>query len=226
MVADMIDTYTLLNGERIPCVGFGTWQTPDGETAVRSVRTAITAGYRHIDTAAIYGNEKSVGIGIKEGLKENGLKREELFVTSKVWITEMGYDKTKAAFSKTLSDLQLDYLDLYLIHWPADSCRDANWQETNLETWRAMTELYKSGKIKAIGLSNFHVQHMQPLMKMEVKPMVNQIEFHPGQRQEETVEFCKKHGMVVEAWAPLGIGRMLSTEQLANIAAKYDRSVA
>ena len=226
MMNAMTDAYTLHNGVKIPCVGFGTCQTPDGETAVRSVKAALAAGYRHIDTAAIYGNEKSVGIGIREGMKENGLKREDIFVTSKVWIAEMGYEKTKAAFAKTLADLQLDYLDLYLIHWPADPCRDADWEETNRETWRAMTDLYKEGKVRAIGLSNFHIQHMNTLMDMEVKPMINQIEFHPGQMQRETVAFCKHYNMVVEAWGPLGTGRMLSNEYLAEMAAKYNRSVA
>lgn len=222
----LTDTYLLSNGVRIPCLGFGTWQTPDGVTAVQAVKAAIAAGYRHIDTAAIYGNEKSVGVGIREGLKETGLERQDLFVTSKVWITEMGYDKTKAAFAKTLNDLQLDYLDLYLIHWPADPCRDAEWEKTNRETWRAMTDLYREGKIRAIGLSNFHIQHMNTLMDMEVKPMVNQIEFHPGQMQRETVAFCRHYQMVVEAWGPLGTGRMLSNEYLAEMAAKYNRSVA
>ena len=218
----MSDNFTLINGYKIPCVGFGTWQTPDGDTAVSSVKAALSFGYKHIDTAAVYGNEKSVGTGIAE----SKVSREELFVTSKVWNKDRGYEKTIAAFNKTLDDLGLDYLDLYLIHWPANAKQFSNWDEINLETWRAMTKLYKEGKIRAIGVSNFLPHHLESLMKTEIPPMVNQIEFHPGQMQSETVDYCKKHNMLVEAWSPLGTGRMLSNEKLKEIAAKYDKSVA
>jgi diketogulonate reductase-like aldo/keto reductase len=218
----MSDNFTLINGYKIPCVGFGTWQTPDGDTAVSSVKAALSAGYKHVDTAAVYGNEKSVGTGIAE----SKVSREELFVTSKVWNKDRGYEKTIAAFNKTLSDLGLDYLDLYLIHWPANSKQFTNWDEINLETWRAMTKLYKEGKIRAIGVSNFLPHHLKSLMKTEISPMVNQIEFHPGQMQNETVDYCKKHNILVEAWSPLGTGRMLSNETLKEIAAKYNKSVA
>lgn len=149
-----------------------------------------------------------------------------MFVTSKVWNTERGYEKTIAAFEKTLSDLGLDYLDLYLIHWPASSSQYDNWEEINLETWRAMTELYKAGRIKSIGVSNFLPHHLKALMKTEVPPMVNQIEYHPGLTQAETVEYCKKHSILVEAWSPLGTGRMLNNETLKSIAGKYKKSVA
>jgi len=218
----MSDNFILSNGYKIPCVGFGTWQTPDGDTAVSSVKAALSFGYKHIDTAAVYGNEKSVGTGIAE----SKVSREELFVTSKVWNKDRGYEKTIAAFNKTLSDLGLDYLDLYLIHWPANSKQFSNWDEINLETWRAMTQLYKEGKIRAIGVSNFLPHHLKSLMKTEIPPMVNQIEFHPGQMQNETVDYCKKHNMLVEAWSPLGTGRMLSNETLKEISAKYNKSVA
>nr|WP_286906885.1 aldo/keto reductase [Clostridium sp. UBA1652] len=218
----MNDSFILSNGYKIPCVGFGTWQTPDGDTAVSSVKAALSFGYKHIDTAAVYGNEKSVGTGIAE----SKVPREELFVTSKVWNKDRGYEKTIAAFNKTLSDLGLDYLDLYLIHWPANSKQFSNWDELNLETWRAMTQLYKEGKIRAIGVSNFLPHHLKSLMKTEIPPMINQIEFHPGQMQRETVDYCKKHNMLVEAWSPLGTGRMLSNETLKEIAAKYNKSVA
>lgn len=218
----MSDNFTLSNGYKIPCVGFGTWQTPDGDTAVSSVKAALSFGYKHIDTAAVYGNEKSVGTGISE----SKVSREELFVTSKVWNKDRGYEKTIAAFNKTLDDLGLDYLDLYLIHWPANAKQFTNWDELNLETWRAMTKLYKEGKIRAIGVSNFLPHHLKSLVKTEIPPMVNQIEFHPGQMQSETVDYCKKHNMLVEAWSPLGTGRMLSNEKLKEIAAKYNKSVA
>lgn len=216
------DSFVLSNGYAIPCVGFGTWQTPDGETAVSAVKMAIKKGYRHIDAAAIYGNEISVG----QGIRESGIERSALFVTSKVWNDERGYQKTLNAFATTLADLQLDYLDLYLIHWPASSSRYSNWEELNLETWRAITDLHKSGKIRAIGVSNFLPHHLAALMGTEVPPMVNQIEFHPGQMQHETVEFCRRNAILVEAWSPLGSGRLLANPLLSSIAAKNNKSVA
>lgn len=214
------------NGYGIPRVGFGTWQTPDGETAINAVKTAIVCGYRHIDTAAVYGNEVSVGKGIKEGLKAAGISREELFVTSKVWNLYRGYEETTAAFERTMKDLDLEYLDLYLIHWPAASHQYENWEEVNLGAWRAMIDLYKAGRIKAIGVSNFRPHHLRALMETEIKPMVNQIEFHPGMMQDDIVPFCRENGILIEAWSPLGTGRMLKNETLGEIAKKYNKSVA
>lgn len=216
------DCYTLSNGVKIPCIGFGTWKAPDGEVAASSVKTAIESGYRHIDTAAGYDNEGSVG----KGIKESGISREEIFVTSKVKNSERGYKTTLDAFDKTMTDLGLDYLDLYLIHWPASFSRFEDWEQINLDTWRAMTELHKAGKIRSIGVSNFMPHHLKALMETEVAPMVNQIEFHPGQMQPETVDFCKKNNILVEAWSPLGSGRMLENPTLTEIAAKYGKSVA
>lgn len=218
----LTDSFVLSNGCSIPCVGFGTWQTPDGETATNAVKHAIQSGYRHIDAAAIYGNEVSVG----KGIALSGVPREELFITSKVWNTERGYEKTMAAFEKTLKDLQLDYLDLYLIHWPASHSQFENWDELNLGTWKAMTELYKAGRIRAIGVSNFLEHHLASLLKTEVKPMVNQIEFHPGLMQADLVAHCREHGILIEAYSPLGTGRMLGNETLKAIADKYGKSVA
>ncbi len=219
---ELTDAYVLSNGVRIPCVGFGTWQTPDGDTAVMAVKEAIKAGYRHIDCAACYGNEGSVG----KAIKESDVSRGELFITSKLWNAERGYDKTMAAFEKTCIDLGVEYLDLYLIHWPANKKQFANWEELNLETWRAMTDLYKAGKIKAIGVSNFMPHHLKALMETEVKPMLNQIEYHPGLMWKDTVEYCNENGMLIEAWSPLGTGRMLTNETLKQIADKYNKSVA
>lgn len=216
------DNLTLCNGCAIPCLGFGTWQTPDGETAVTAVRTALEKGYRHIDTAAIYGNEASVG----KGIAASGLDRNKIFVTSKLWNNSRGYESTFRSFEKTLADLCLDYLDLYLIHWPASASRFSDWENINLQTWRALTELYKAGRIRAIGVSNFLPHHLQALMQTEVPPMVNQIEFHPGYMQEETVQYCRQHGILVEAWGPLGTGKMFSNPLLATIAEKYGKSVA
>ena len=219
--------FRLINGTEIPAIGLGTWQTPDGETAVKAVSHAIKCGYRHVDAAAVYDNEKSVGDGIRKGLQEAGLKREQLFVTSKVWNTERGYDRTMRAFEKTLGDLGLDYLDLYLIHWPANAKQFADWQRLNAETWRAMEELYKAERIRSIGVSNFYAHHLEALMQSaEVMPMVNQIEFHPGFMQKEVVDFCRQHDILVEAWSPLGTGKMLSNETLLSVADKHGCSVA
>lgn len=215
--------FKLNNQVEIPSIGFGTWQTPDGETAVKAIKEALEHGYRHIDTAAIYKNEKGVG----EGIKASNVKREELFVTSKLWNTERGYESTLKAFDKTLSDLQLQYLDLYLIHWPANAQQFENWKELNAETWRAMEKLQKDGKIKSIGLSNFLSHHLEALFETAtILPAVNQIEYHPGFTQQECVDFCKAKKIQVEGWSPLGRGEVLENKTLKQIASKYNKSVA
>ncbi len=219
----LTDSYTLANSVEIPCVGFGTWQTPDGETTVQSVLAALAAGYRHVDTAAAYNNEKGVG----DAVKQSGIKREELFVTSKLWNSERGYEKTLAAFETTMGKLQLDYLDLYLIHWPAAKGSPDEWQKTNFDTWRAFEHLYEKKRIRAIGVSNFLPHHLERLINnATVKPMVNQIEFHPGFMQKEVVDFCRNNNILVEAWSPLATGKMLKNSTLGAIAAKYGKSVA
>lgn len=219
----LTDVYTLSNGVTIPCVGFGTWQTPDGDVAVSSVKAALAAGYRHIDTAAVYGNEGSVG----RGLVESGVDRKDIFVTTKLWNSVRGYEQTKEAFAESMEKLGLSVLDLYLIHWPNPAAFRNNWEEANAESWRAMEDLYKEGKIRAIGVSNFLPHHFEALLKTaKVVPMVNQIRLFPGFPQRETVSFCKKHNVLVQAYSPLGTGKLLSAETLLALAKKYGKSPA
>lgn len=214
---------TLSNGVTIPGLGYGTYQTPNEETK-KAVLEALSVGYRHIDTAAVYGNEQGVGAA----LKESDIAREEIFVTSKLWNTERGYDATKAAFAQTIATLGVDYLDLYLIHWPANTKQfGAKAAELNAETWRAMEDLYNEGKIRAIGVSNFMPHHLDALMKTAViKPMVDQIEVHPGWPQAEVVRYNQAHDILVEAWAPLGEASALSNETIAAIATKHGKTAA
>lgn len=215
--------YTLSNGYQIPALGFGTFRTREGKETEDSVICALKAGFRHIDCAAVYGNEKSVG----NALKYSGVERDQLFITGKLWNDDKGYEQTKAAFYKTLADLQLDYLDLYLIHWPVAKASRENRESANRESWRAFEELYHEGKIKAIGVSNFLSHHLESLMKSaSVKPMVNQIEIHPGVLQQETVDFCRQHNILIEAWAPFSNGQIFNNEILKELAQKYGKSVA
>ena len=220
---NLTDGYELSNGVKIPCIGFGTWQTPDGDVARESVKMAIAAGYRHIDTAAAYGNETSVG----QGILESGIDRESLFVTSKLPNHSHGYDKTRAAFLKTLEDLKTDYVDLYLIHWPNPVAFRDCWEQANAESWKAIEEFYQAGQIRAIGVSNFMERHLEALDKTaRVQPMVNQITLSPGLTQDALVRFCRERGMILEAYSPLGTGRVLSNPDMRAIAEKYGRSVA
>ena len=217
------DTYRLLNGVEIPCIGFGTWQTPDGDVAVNSVKCAIQAGYRHIDTAQAYGNEEGVG----EGIRQSGIAREELFVATKLWNNNHTYDLTMRTFEESLRKLGLSYVDLFLIHWPNPAMYRSRWEQANAESWKAMEELYKAGKIRAIGISNFRKHHIEALLKTaEIKPMVNQIRLCPGETQDELVEYCKSQGMVLEAYSPLGNGKIFDVPEMKALADKYGKSIA
>jgi diketogulonate reductase-like aldo/keto reductase len=217
------DTYKLSNGVEIPCVGFGTWQTPDGDVAVSSVKAALAAGYRHIDTAAIYGNEESVG----RAIRESGVPRKDIFLTTKLWNDDHGYESTLRAFEESAKRLGTDYFDLYLIHWPNPIKFRANWQEANAGTWKAFEELYNAKKVRAIGVSNFHQRHIEPLLKIAgVAPQVNQIRLCPGDTQDAVVEFSRKHQILLEAYSPLGVGKVLSSPEMKVFADKYGRSIA
>ena len=213
----------LYNGILMPEIGFGTWKAPTGKVTIEAVKTAIECGYTHIDCAAIYGNEKEVGLGIKE----SNVDRKNLFITSKLWNDVRGYQETIDAFNQTLSDLQLDYLDLYLIHWPRPVKYHDNYIEKNIESWKAMEDLYKQGKIKAIGVSNFKVHHMEEIMRnCEIKPMVNQIEFHPSCLEKEIRDFCKKENIVVTGYSPLANGKVFECKELVEFSEKYGVSIA
>jgi diketogulonate reductase-like aldo/keto reductase len=219
----LTDTYTLANGVKIPVVGFGTWQTPDGDVAESSVIAALEAGYRHIDTAAIYRNEESVG----RGIANSGIPREEIFVTTKLWNDAHGYEAAKVALDDSLERLGLDYLDLYLIHWPNPKAIRETWQKDNAGAWKAMEEALEAGKVRAIGVSNFHPHHIDELLKTaKVVPMVNQIYLSPSDMQRELVAYNEKHNILTEAYSPLGTGKIFEVEELKELAAKYNKSVA
>ncbi len=222
-MAEIQKTIKLANGVEMPTIGYGTWQVENSPAGAEAVAEAIRAGYRHIDGAARYENEASVGAGIKQ----SGVARNELFVTSKVWFNNRSYDKVLTACDTTLHDLGLDYVDLYLIHWPAVANNYENWEEVNAETWRAMEAIYRAGKAKAIGVSNFLPHHLEPLLKTaEIVPMVNQIEFRPGYPQIECAKWCMERGIVPEAWRPLGAGTALRGELMTELSKKYGKAPA
>lgn len=212
-------TTTLHNGVEMPWFGLGVFKVEDGPKLVEAVKSAIKAGYRSIDTAAIYGNEKAVGEGIRAGIKEAGISREDLFITSKVWNSDQGYETTLAAYEESLKKLELDYLDLYLVHWPVEG--------KYKESWRALETLYKEERVRAIGVSNFQIHHLKDVLAgAEMKPMINQVEYHPRLTQKELQAFCKEQGIQMEAWSPLMQGQLLDNETLQEIAHKYGKTTA
>lgn len=212
-----VESVKLNNGKYIPTIGFGT-SLITGEECIRIIKTSIEVGYRHIDTASAYKNEVEIG----KAIKQSKVDRKELFITSKVWKDSMGYDNTLKSFDNSLKNLDLDYIDLFLIHWPKNDN-----EKLNIDTWKALERLYKEGKVKAIGVSNFLKHHLEIILNnCDIVPAVNQIEFHPGLIRKDTIDFCKEKNIVLEAWAPLGKGKMLNNEILLNIAKKYNKSVA
>lgn len=214
MATHLQDTTTLHNGVKMPWLGLGVWRVNEGDEVENSVKAALKAGYRSVDTAAVYKNEEGVG----KALKEAGVPREELFITTKVWNADQGYESTLAAFEESRQKLGLEYLDLYLIHWPVKG--------KYKETWKALEKLYRDGSVRAIGVSNFQVHHLQDIMAdAEIKPMVNQVEYHPLLTQQELLSFCKDNHIQLEAWSPLMQGN-LDQPLLKELAQKYGKSPA
>ena len=214
---DIHTTRKLNNGVEIPYLGLGVFQVKDGDETANAVRWAIEAGYRHIDTAAFYGNEKSVGLGIRK----SGIERRQLFVTTKLWKTELLQGTQMKAFEQSLKDLQMDYVDLYLIHWPVAG--------KSRETWKILEEIYKSGRARAIGVSNFMEHQLDKLLQdAKIVPAVDQVECHPHLSQQSLLTYCEKAGIAFEAWSPLGGtgGKLLDDPVLKKIAGKYGKSVA
>lgn len=219
------DKYRLSNGVEIPCIGLGTYLSTEEEGRA-AVIAAVNAGYRLIDTASRYENEDVVG----KAVMDCGVAREELFVTSKVWNDCRGYDNVLSSFERTMKNLGLEYVDLLLVHWPAHRLEYGDRaEELNADTWRAFEDIYASGRVKAIGVSNFKEHHLQDLFKTaRIKPMVNQIEIHPGFPRLELVEYCQKNDIVVEAWSPLGGngGDCLKDKTILEIAERHKKSAA
>ena len=208
--------FELNNGMKFPALGFGTYKA-----SFEAMILALEAGYRYFDTASFYGNENLLG----QALAKSGIPREKILIASKVWKTEMGYENTLAAFERSLNALGTDYLDVYLIHWPRPDSVRQDWKELDRETWRAMEELYHQGKIRALGLSNFHPHHAENILaSCEVMPSVAQLEFHPGYTQTFASGYFQAKGILVQAWSPAARGRVLGDELIVELAAKYDVS--
>lgn len=215
MPSSIHDRAVLHNGVQMPWIGLGVYKAEDGDEVIQSIKWALDAGYRSIDTASLYNNETGVG----QAIAESNVPREELFITTKVWNTEQGYEKTLSAFDESLERLGLDYVDLYLIHWPVPG--------KYKETWKALEKIYNEGRAKAIGVSNFKQHHLEDLMsEAEIKPMVNQVEYHPRLSQEKLLAFCKEQGIQLEAWRPLLKGEIFEEPTLVELADKHNKSVA
>jgi diketogulonate reductase-like aldo/keto reductase len=209
---DISSKVILNNGVEMPWFGLGVFLSNEGEEVENAVKVALQCGYRHIDTAAIYKNERGVG----KAVKESGIPREEIFITSKVWNTDQGYKTTLAAYEASLEKLQTEYLDLYLIHWPKG--------KRSVETWKALEEIYEKGKVKAIGISNFLVHHLDEFLpECKIMPAVNQVEFHPELLQPDLLEYCQKRGIQLEAWSPIMKGRVNDIPLMQELGVKYGK---
>lgn len=214
MTANLADTAVLNNGVKMPWLGLGVWKVKEGDEVQRAILSAIETGYRAIDTAAVYGNEEGVG----QAIRDSGVARDQLFITTKVWNTDQGYETTLKAFDESMKKLRLDYLDLYLVHWPVKG--------KYVDTWKALEKLYRDGYVRAIGVSNFKVHHLEDLKQhSEIVPAVDQVEYHPLLTQKELLAYCKENGIQMEAWSPLMQGN-LDQPVLAEIGQKYGKSPA
>lgn len=214
-ITDLAGTFKLRNGIDMPYLGLGTYMPKDRYEVTNSVRFALENGYRHIDTAAIYRNENDV----RQGIEASNVDRKDIFLTTKVWNSDHGYDKTFKAFERSLENLQMNYVDLYLVHWPIVGLYK--------ETWRALEQLYKEGRVRAIGVSNFLQHQLEDLMESaEVIPMVNQMEFHPYLVQQDIIDFCNKHHIQYQAWSPLMQGKVFELPEFQKLAEKYTKSIA
>lgn len=215
MIRHISECATLHNGVKMPWLGLGVYKAREGGEVEGAVRAAIAAGYRSIDTAAFYQNEAGVG----RAVRESGIPREEVFLTTKVWNSDQGYETTLRAFETSRKKLGVDYVDLYLIHWPVKG--------KYRETWRALEKLYEDGWVRAIGVSNFQIHHLEDLMKdCRIVPMVNQVEYHPRLTQEDLFHFCREHGIQPEAWSPLMRGRILDHPTVVELAGRYGKTPA
>ena len=204
----------LSNGVKMPSIGFGTYKSGSDEETAKIIKYALETGYRQIDTASFYGNE----VGIGNGIKQSNIKREEIFLVTKLWNDDHGYKKTIEAFNKSLERLQVEYIDLYLIHWP---------NKLNAETWRAFEDLYKEGKVRAIGVCNFKIGHLEELKKTaEIMPMVNQVELHPQSSKEYLLDYCNDNNIQLVAWSPIMRGRIFSNELIIGLSEKYKKTIA
>ncbi|BDW92454.1 aldo/keto reductase [Muricauda ruestringensis] len=214
-LSDLQGSFELHNGVQMPYLGLGVYLSKDGEEVINAVKEALNQGYRHIDTAAIYENEEGVG----EGIRQSNVPREDVFLVSKVWNTDQGYEATLKAFEASLNRLGTDYLDLYLIHWPKG--------DLSKDTWRALERLYREKRVRAIGVSNFLKHHLEDLLDTaEIVPMVNQMEFHPYLVQQELMDFCSSHQIQYEAWSPLMQGNIFDLDIMKDMAAKYNKTIA
>ncbi|USG67157.1 aldo/keto reductase [Brevibacillus ruminantium] len=214
MATHLADTTVLNNGVKMPWLGLGVWKVKEGDEVQRAILSALETGYRAIDTAAVYGNEAGVG----DAIRDSGIARDQLFITTKVWNSDQGYETTLKAFDESMKKLRLDYLDLYLVHWPVKG--------KYVDTWKALEKLYRDGYVRSIGVSNFKVHHLQDLKQhSEIVPAVDQVEYHPLLTQNELLAYCKENGIQMEAWSPLMQGN-LDQPVLAEIGQKYGKSAA